>query len=848
LREWIIYGDNAGDSGLTQAQATASNLLGKPYKRYDDAGLLTLTVYDFKSNLLDSTRNVIAESPLLAIFNSPPANWALTPLRVDWGAANPPPLDTTAYETTTTYDALNRVITLQYPQSVDGARKLLIPQYNTAGALESVALDGVTHVDRIAYNAKGQRILIAYGNGQMTRYAYDPQTFRLLRMRTESYTKPSATTYHPASPAAPLQEFGYAYDLAGNVLTISDRTPGSGIQNTALGTDALNRNFIYDPIYRLISATGRECDLPPPPPPWTDTPRCTGTDITKVRGNTEAYQYDNVGNMAFWAHTSTDTAGNASRTNRQFALVAGANQLKQLTIGSTSYQYTYDANGNLVQENTERHFEWDQSDRMRVFRIQPDGAPPSVYTQYLYDSSGQRVMKLGRNQGGGYETTIYIGGVFEHRRSVSGATTVENNLLHVMDNKSRVAIVRVGNALPGDGAPDVPIQYHFGDHLGSSNVVVSDSGAWVNREEYLPYGETGFGSYARKRYRFTGKERDEESGLYYHGARYYAPWIGRWTSCDRAGLQDGPSPYAYVRNNPIRARDPTGHQSMDSQVMGMMWQRMGQELSARIESVVGGRAHVDTAANTVQYTGPQGGVGGAVGGVARAASFRTVPIEKNPSEASLVGMEVGASQVLVLDPLERLATAKTVTGQETSRAWAAVQLFFDLLPFALEAHAAYMESRAAGFVLSPESQMRWMTLNEMSLSAQERQLIHDVVNAPEVTIGRSSNVRELGHLGLDVWREERGIKWSQGLQDAYNLALNTRTRTGRPVNVMAGWTFTQGEKTAAEMGARQSGIVNVPYWPDVDLGSPKGTTGLQNAGLLARPPGGKEPNRELWGH
>jgi hypothetical protein len=42
-----------------------------------------------------------------------------------------------------------------------------------------------TFVERIAYNAKGQRVLIAYGNGIMTRHAYDPQTFRLLRLRTE---------------------------------------------------------------------------------------------------------------------------------------------------------------------------------------------------------------------------------------------------------------------------------------------------------------------------------------------------------------------------------------------------------------------------------------------------------------------------------------------------------------------------------------------------------------------------------------------------------------------------------------------------------------------------------------
>jgi RHS repeat-associated protein len=56
-----------------------------------------------------------------------------------------------------------------------------------------------------------------------------------------------------------------------------------------------------------------------------------------------------------------------------------------------------------------------------------------------------------------------------------------------------------------------------------------------------------------------GKERDEESGLYYHGARSYAPSLGRWTACDPKWLVEGPNDFAYVRNNPVRLRDPTGN-------------------------------------------------------------------------------------------------------------------------------------------------------------------------------------------------------------------------------------------------------------------------------------------------
>ena len=64
-----------------------------------------------------------------------------------------------------------------------------------------------------------------------------------------------------------------------------------------------------------------------------------------------------------------------------------------------------------------------------------------------------------------------------------------------------------------------------------------------------------------KRYRYTGKERDEENDLYYHGARYYAPWLGRWTAADPAGIKDGTDVYGYCAGNPIVMKDPHGTQA-----------------------------------------------------------------------------------------------------------------------------------------------------------------------------------------------------------------------------------------------------------------------------------------------
>jgi RHS repeat-associated protein len=556
LRERMVYGD-AAEAGLTSEQAAAANLLGQLYLHYDEAGRITFETYDFKGNILEKVRQVIDDTAILAVFDPPPPDWQVPAFRVNWQ----PPAGTTLeghagklleaalYRTSVAYDAVNRIKTIRYPEDVAGKRQELRPRYNRAGILERVELDGVTFVEHIAYNAKGQRTLIAYGNGIMTRYAYNPQSFRLARLRSERFNQPAAFTYRPAGP--PLQELAYRYDLVGNVTLIQDRTPDSGIPNTPLGPHALDRAFTYDPLYRLVSATGRECDLPPTPP-WESGPRCA--DLTRSRGYTEQYTYDPACNLKQWQRQVT--GGGSTRT---LTLAPGSNRLASMTIGQTTYHYTYDPNGNMLRETTSRHFEWEYGDRLRVFRVQAGQAEPSLHAHYLYDGAGQRVKKLLRKQGGQVEVTVYIDGIFEHHHFVRDNTREANNTLHVMDDQARIALVRVGPPFPGDTTPAV--QYLLGDHLGSSNVVVDDQGLLVNREEFTPYGETGFGSFARKRYRFTGKERDEESGLSYHGARYYAPWLARWTSCDPAGVVDGLNLYQYVRSNPTRLVDKTGMQS-----------------------------------------------------------------------------------------------------------------------------------------------------------------------------------------------------------------------------------------------------------------------------------------------
>ena len=474
LRERLIYSD-APDSGLAATQAAAANLRGELYQHYDEAGRVTFESFDFKGNLLEKVREVINDRSILSVFDSPPSDWQIMPFRIDW---NPPVnttlqahaqdlLDPTEYRTSSQFDALDRLKTFQYPKDVDGQRRELRPLYNRAGALESVTLDGATYVEHIAYSVKGQRTLIAYGNGVMTRHTYDPQTFRLARLRTERYSKPNAHTYHPQGAA--MQDFGYSYDVNGNITSISDRTPESGIPNSPLGQDKLDRKFTYDPINRLLSATGREHAINPPSPLWIDQVKTQ--DVNQTRAYTESYGYDRLGNIKKLNHQA-----NGGSFVRAFTLMPGNNRLSNVTVGQNPYAYTHDDNGNLVKETDSRHCEWDHSDQMRVFRTQIGNSQPSVHAHYLYDADGQRVKKLVRKQGGDYEATIYIDDVFEHHRWKSfGESAKQNNHLHVMDDQQRIALVRIGDPHPDDKGPAV--QYHLGDHLGSSNLVIDDSGA-----------------------------------------------------------------------------------------------------------------------------------------------------------------------------------------------------------------------------------------------------------------------------------------------------------------------------------------------------------------------------------
>src|SRR5690606_5965305 len=105
--------------------------------------------------------------------------------------------------------------------------------------------------------------------------------------------------------------------------------------------------------------------------------------------------------------------------------------------------------------------------------------------------------------------------------------------------------------------------FYLTDHLGSTRAVFTSAGVVQEVYDYYPFGLVMPGrtlvSGTGTKEQFTGKERDEETGLHYFGARYYMPAVGRWGSVDPlSGEVPGWSPYNYVVDNPIRLVDPDG--------------------------------------------------------------------------------------------------------------------------------------------------------------------------------------------------------------------------------------------------------------------------------------------------
>ncbi|MEW6731026.1 MAG: SpvB/TcaC N-terminal domain-containing protein [Acidobacteriota bacterium] len=530
--------------GESQPNAEENNLRGKPYQSFDGAGIVTTDKYDFKGNLLSSSRQFAVDYK-----NT-----------LDWSGVVS--LEAEVFITNTSFDALNRPVTLTTPDN-----SIIRPAYNEANFLERIEanLQGstttTTFIRNINYNSKGQREMIEYGNGITTSYEYDPLTFRLTHLQT-------------LKGSDRLQDLFYIYDPAGNITRIRDDAQQTIYFNN--GVIKAHADYTYDAIYRLISATGREHigQLNQPQTNWSDEFRMNLAhphDGQAMRRYTEQYKYDAVGNILLMSHWSNNGNWARSYAYKEASLIEPtkfSNRLSRTIVGGTTESYTHDVHGNMTSMPHLALMQWNYLDQLKATarQVVNSGTPETTY--YVYDASGQRVRKITERQAiaGATPTRmkerIYVGGFEIYREYNTGGSDIdlERETLHIMDGQKRVAMVET-RTQGNDGSQVQLVRYQSGNHLGSASVEMDETAQIISYEEYYPYGSTSYQAVnasikaAAKRYRYTEKERDEETGLAYHEARYYAPWLGRWTGADPI---TSTNLYVYVDNRPLVASDPTG--------------------------------------------------------------------------------------------------------------------------------------------------------------------------------------------------------------------------------------------------------------------------------------------------
>ena len=565
LVERYVYGEQLAN--VTDARKR--NLRGQLHQHYDPSGLNHVERLDFKGNPKEVCRTLASE------YKAPV---------VDWQAGAPTAkLEAETFVQITEYDALNRMTRHYNWHRGTGSRVAVYePRYNARGLLESEEIvvratktatgytTGADHrreqaIEKITYNAKGQKELVRYGNDTVTRYAYDLKNLRLIQLRT---TRPN---FDPAFPnlasmlkdARVLQNLYYAYDPVGNITEIRDDAyEPAFFKNQKV--DPVRR-YTYDALYRLVKTTDRENgQASGAPEQIEDAPfvvQFPVTDPKALRNYTQTYTYDPVGNILQMSGTGTRNYEYATDSNRLLCTWQGGD-----TLGATKYRY--DAHGNmlnLANVPPAQSIRWDYRDMIRALDLQGGG-----WAYYNYDAGKQRTRKVIEKSQTGTEhwERIYLGGLEIYRRYSIGSVVEEIESLHLFEGEQRLLLIDDVLQTNNTKLPIGPLfRYQYTNHLGSTSIEVDDGGQIISYEEYHPYGSTSYQAVrsgvevSAKRYRFTGKERDEESGLCYFGVRYYTPWLGRWGSPDPAGIVDGPNFYTFTKCNPVRYVDKRGFQT-----------------------------------------------------------------------------------------------------------------------------------------------------------------------------------------------------------------------------------------------------------------------------------------------
>ena len=502
-------------------------------------------------------------------------------------------IDGLTYLTANEFDAMDRVVLLVYPDG-DHVRY----EYDAANRLSSIP----GFVKSIRYNAAGQKTSFIYENGIESAYEYDNRQ-RLQKL---------ATTNAPVV----LQDLNYTYDRASNIVSITD-----GRENPT--PESRTAAYQYDDLYRLTKCTALDWHID--------------------------YQYDAIGNMTDKTSDVPDPKVNLG------ALSYGEGDAGPHAVTTAGpFTYAYDGNGN-VKTKTGYAFAFDYKDRMVSMDRTSDGlhaeyrydytgnrttkvlgtgenAEKVVYVDQFTEirndrlvehvfAGNRRVARIGKHfdpssliekvqvleaedfdsdQSGSVSLAELkaqgdnpdITELSEAREGIKifkGSLRADQN--DILPFSVMAPAIHELEASPVEGA--ISVHLYIPDHLGSASIVAEKNGQVVEESVFYPYGMSRKkdGSFCVE-YRFTGKELDGESDLYFFGARYYDSAIGHFISVDALFSENEEkstnesiyfNKYSYVKNRPIIYVDPIGFSEMGTNEWNEEFIRARNEDPAKYE-------------------------------------------------------------------------------------------------------------------------------------------------------------------------------------------------------------------------------------------------------------------------
>jgi RHS repeat-associated protein len=438
---------------------------------------------------------------------------------------------------TYTYDQLNRLTQKSYPDSstvnytydLDSRLTQVIDPTGTysftfdnmgrlTGTTTSYTFLTRNFTTSYGYDAGSNRTSFTDPENGSSSYVYDTLN------RLQTLTPPAAIggsfgfAYNALSRRTSLTRpntvsTSYSYDNLSRLLSVTHAKGGATLDGATYTVDSVgNRtakndlyvgvttNYGYDAIYELLNAT-------------------------QAGATTESYTYDPVGNRL----SNLTSSGWSYNTSNELT-------------ARPSVSYAYDANGNTIVKTDSTgttNYTWDYENRLTSVTLPGSGGTVS----FKYDPFWRRIYK---SSASGVSIYAYDGDNLVEETNASGAAVARYSQGLNIDEP--LAMLRSGTT-----------SYYQEDGLGSVTSLTNSAGAAAQTYTYDSFGNllAASGSLVNS-FRYTGREFDTETNLYFYRARYYDPAAGRFLNEDPIGFRGGLDLYDFVLDNPMNMVDPFG--------------------------------------------------------------------------------------------------------------------------------------------------------------------------------------------------------------------------------------------------------------------------------------------------